>query len=135
MQKRIVLALCSLLITACDQPAKPISSSEAAVDAALKRIEEKNRLRDEQDKRNAPFDSKLVVEHLSTEQKMDMCGTDYRSLAVGWPIKKALVCAGREMQLVSDSAGGSRIWQHCYSTGGGCLTVGEQDGYVTTWNR
>lgn len=100
----------------------------------LARVQAEERQRAEEDKRNAPFDSSLNIDSLGTDDKIQLCGEDYRRIAVGWPIKKALACAGQDMYLTSDSAGGFRIWQHC-DTRGSCLTIGERDGYVATWNR
>jgi hypothetical protein len=133
----------SILISCGDRVQSEHAAAKAEGDIAIERglqiaarYAEEKRLRDEEDKRIAPFDSHLTIESLSTEEKMQLCGSDYRKVAVGWPIKKALACSGRDMYLASETAGGLRIWQHCsVSSSGGCLTVGEQDGRVVTWSR
>lgn len=78
--------------------------------------------------------SALNLDSLSSEDKQRLCGADWGRIAVGWPIKKAHACIGRDLHVVSEAAGGFRIWQHCYSYGE-CITVGEQDNRVASWNR
>lgn len=103
--------------------------------AIAKRLAEERRQREKEDTRIAPFGSDMKLESLTTADKRRLCGDDYHRIAVGWPIKKALACAGDRFRLVSDSSGGARIWQDCISGTAMCLTVGELDGRVSTWNR
>lgn len=117
-----VLIACTAAGTACS------TREESATERAKKQIAElEERARKienaakEADKRDHPFNSSLHIDSLSSDDKKRLCGSDYGAVAVGWPIKKALVCTGRDLYVVSESAGSIRIWQHCYS-GGGCLT-------------
>ncbi len=132
--KVIALALAAgVSLCGCDFRTEHEKEMER-IDAHIAKVKEELRLADEADKRLAPFDSSLKVNSLSTEDKKRLCGSDYERIAVGWPMRKALACAGRDLHVASDSAGGIRIWQSCDSNGR-CLTVGEDKGFVASWNR
>lgn len=130
----------AITLIACEKPAPTAAErAQSEIDRGMeiaKRYEQERRDQDDQDRRNAPFDSALKIELLSAADKKRLCGDDYGRVAVGWPIKKALTCSGRGVpfSLTSESAGGLRIWQSCEYQGE-CLTIGEASGLVSTWNR
>lgn len=138
--RKFLIAVSILALVACGRSTEPREPTLEEINKRLAevkgRLDEQKRQAEEQDKRDYPFNSTMDVGSLSAAEKKRLCGNDHHQIAIGWPIRKALACSGDgRFRLVSETAGGIRIWQDCIAGLPICLTVGEQDGRVASWNR
>lgn len=136
--KNLIAALTLLvLLAACTRKA---DQADVAIDRALvlaDRLEaERQQHQTEQaqrDKDEAPFNSGFEVKSRGDAERKQLCGDDFGRVAVGWPIKKALTCSGKNFSVRTESAN-LRIWQGCEYQDS-CITLGEQGGRVASWHR
>ncbi|ULQ45949.1 hypothetical protein JN531_012650 [Flagellatimonas centrodinii] len=111
-------------------PQKAVSKPAArSLSELADELEARNRLR-------YPYGADLDLSRLTDDKRRSMCGDDFGKIANGWPLQKALVCAG-PVEKVSEAGAGSNslaIYQRC-STYGGCITFSVSGGVVSTWSR
>ena len=81
-----------------------------------------------------PFGTDLDLSSLKTTDRKRLCGDDYGKIATGWPLQKALVCAGPISRVSHTSAYGTTIemFQRCANNH--CPTFSATNGWVDTWN-